>query len=230
MIAPRYQSVPPVALRGPDTVAYSTQKGLKHGFLSAQWVAEHSIPGCVVECGVANGAQVGMMSRGLSDSGQRRVFHLFDSFEGIPMAGPNDAEQPGIGRPVHDVNAPLRDRLVSSGVSAASQEQVLANLKAWGCDHDYRLHKGWFQDTLPAASASIGSIALLRLDGDLYESTEVCLRLLGPLVSKGGLIVIDDYALAGCAKAVHEYRDAKAITSPLYLEDIGGATIAHWVA
>ncbi len=53
---------------------------------------------------------------------------------------------------------------------------------------------------------------------------------LAPLVVPGGLIIIDDYALAGCAKAVHEYRDAHGIDAVLHLEDIGGAIIATWIA
>lgn len=217
-------------LDGPDAVAFSTRKGLKHGYLCARMIAQSRIQGAIVECGVAQGAQVGMMARGFASMGESREFHLFDSFEGIPMAGPNDAEQPGIGKPRHDVNAPLRDRLVSSGVSIGTVGEVMANLGRWMCNGKFSAHKGWFQDTVPAKAASIGPIAILRLDGDLYESTEVCLRHLAPLVVPGGLIIIDDYALAGCAKAVHEYRDAHGIDAVLHLEDIGGAIIATWIA
>jgi hypothetical protein len=45
----------------------------------------------------------------------------------------------------------------------------------------------------------------LRLDGDLYESTEICLKYLYPKVSVGGVVIIDDYALDGAKMAVCDY-------------------------
>ena len=55
---------------------------------------------------------------------------------------------------------------------------------------------------------TIKSISILRLDGDLYESTKVCLEYLYPKVTKGGFVIIDDYEnLDGCRKAVHEYLE-----------------------
>ena len=223
-----YASVPESKLTGPDGAAFSTRMGLKHGYLCAKHVVESSIPGVIVECGVANGAQVGMMARAVLDAGDARYFHLFDSFEGIPMAGPQDESQPGIGAPQHDVNAPLAERLVSSGISACSAEQVASNLKAWGCKGDFQYNVGWFQDTLPNFR-SLEPIALLRLDGDLYESTACCLRYLYPLVVSGGLIVIDDYALPGCATAVNEYLSDHQPDVRIHTEDVGGgAIIATW--
>ena len=77
----------------------------------------------------------------------------------------------------------------------------------WGINKDNLLYyKGWFQNTVPAQADIIESICFLRLDGDLYESTKVCLEYLYPKISKGGYIVIDDYqSLTGCKKAVDEY-------------------------
>ena len=68
--------------------------------------------------------------------------------------------------------------------------------------------KGWFKDTLPGLveQTKDKGIALLRLDGDWYESTLECLEALEPLVVQGGTIIIDDYfAYDGCVRAVHEY-------------------------
>lgn len=65
-------------------------------------------------------------------------------------------------------------------------------------------HKGWFQDTLPAAD--ISEIAVLRLDGDWYASTKVCLEHLHDKVVSGGFVIIDDYGCYdGCRKAVDEF-------------------------
>lgn len=222
-----FQSVPDSVLEPIRHSAYSTVNGLKHGYLCSRWISSKGIQGTIVECGVANGAQVGMMARAMRDSGQIRDFHLFDSFDGIPLAGPKDAEQPGIGKPQHDVNAPLCERLKSSGISIGKLENVRRNVEMWCPGQRYHFHKGWFQDTLPALK-DFPPIALLRLDGDLYESTMVCLQHLEPLVVPGGLIVIDDYGLPGCASAVHEYRDAHGITSELTVTDCG-YPIATWI-
>lgn len=157
------------------------------------------VPGTFVECGVGAGCHPAVMAAVLAERGDTvRSVHLFDSFEGIPIAGPEDAEQPG------DPASMRRDgALESSGVSASSAPSVRANLVSWGVSLERCVfHAGWFQDTVARAAETLGPIALLRLDGDLYESTRVCLDALYPLVVPGGVVVIDDYALVGCRKAV----------------------------
>jgi O-methyltransferase len=72
----------------------------------------------------------------------------------------------------------------------------------------WELVPGWFDETVPPLARRLRGegIALLRLDGDWYESTTVCLEHLEPLVHEEGVIVIDDYyAWDGCARAVHDY-------------------------
>jgi O-methyltransferase len=84
-------------------------------------------------------------------------------------------------------------------------------MEEWSIDPGQLVyHKGWFQNTLPTDAPQLfdRGIALLRLDGDLYESTKVCLRYLHPLVAEGGYVIVDDYALTGCRKAVTEYGDS----------------------
>ena len=54
-------------------------------------------------------------------------------------------------------------------------------------------HVGWFQNNLPADHDDIGLIAILRLDGDWYASTKICLDYLFDKVVKGGVVIIDDY-------------------------------------
>jgi hypothetical protein len=79
----------------------------------------------------------------------------------------------------------------------------------WGVsNHSTQYHPGWFADTLPGFQRSdIGPIAVLRIDGDLYESVKVCMEHLYPLVSPGGYIIQDDYALKGPKTAIDEYFD-----------------------
>lgn len=64
--------------------------------------------------------------------------------------------------------------------------------------------EGWFRDTLP--SAPIEQLAILRLDGDMYESTMVALEALYPKVARGGFVIVDDFKLKRCRAAVEEFR------------------------
>ena len=71
-------------------------------------------------------------------------------------------------------------------------------------------HMGWFQDTLPAVSELIKEVAILRLDGDLFASTKVCLEWLYDKVVPGGFVIVDDYGTyEGCRKAVDEFLDSR---------------------
>jgi hypothetical protein len=88
-------------------------------------------------------------------------------------------------------------------------------------DDRVRFLAGWFRDTLP--SAPIASISVLRLDGDLYESTMETLIALYPKVSTGGYVIIDDYgALPNCRAAVSDFRDANSIVDPIAAIDWTG--------
>lgn len=188
-----------VALDKIGRMAYSTRKTLDYTYTTALELL--TVEGCYVECGVGAGAQIAAMQ--LAGEGKKEIY-AFDSYEGIPLGCENDYQQPGIGEFKHDPKLPLRERLVSSGVTAVSLEKVKHNITAVGLPLD-NIHfvKGWFQDTLP--ETKVPPIALLRLDGDLYESTMVCLEYLYPKVAKGGVVIIDDFGLGGCAKAVREY-------------------------
>jgi len=73
--------------------------------------------------------------------------------------------------------------------------------------------EGWFKDTLPKLGSE--RIAVMRLDGDMYESTWQALTYLYPRLSPGGFCIIDDYHLGGCRKAVDEYRANQEIISPI---------------
>jgi hypothetical protein len=179
--------------------ALSRKETLLATYDLAQSVIKRGIPGDFVECGVFGGAQCAVMARAImkADCGGRRV-HLFDSFEGVPAAGPNDVDFACGGH--------------AAGVSKCSLEGVKQHMEEWGIPDELLVyHPGWFADTVPwenqhASSPSYPEqIALLRLDGDLYESTRVCMDHLYPLLSPGGWLIVDDYGLDGARKAVAEY-------------------------
>lgn len=148
------------------------------------------VPGDFVECGVFAGSQVAAMAKALVDTGatDKRI-HLFDSFEGIPAGGPRD-----------------REWIHPAGTSAASIEQVRSNMNEWAVPAELLVyHPGMFAQTVPVSG--ISQIALLRLDGDLYESTKVCIENLYPLVVRDGWIIADDYGLSGCRDAVEPFLE-----------------------
>ncbi|KAL6072239.1 Macrocin O-methyltransferase [Balamuthia mandrillaris] len=86
-----------------------------------------------------------------------------------------------------------------------SMEEVLENFKAFGLYHPERLHfcKGYFVDSLPHCHPS--KIAVLRMDGDMYESTMDQLFNLYPLVSLGGFVIVDDWNVEHCQRAVTDF-------------------------
>jgi hypothetical protein len=130
----------------------------------------------------------------------RKVW-LADSFAGLPTPDPERYPEDAFWQPW-------------AGRLAVSEQQVRRNFEAYGLlDDQVRFLPGWFADTLPQAPPA--PLALLRLDGDLYASTEVALRQLYPRLSPGGFVIIDDYYLTSCRQAVDDYRAAEAIEAEL---------------
>jgi len=167
--------------------AYSSLHTIKASYSAGRYVQTFSVPGVIVECGVGAGSNAAAMAIGTS-----KMVHLFDTFAGVPAAGPEDVEWLEANHPV--------------GQSSHSRKQVVSHLTEWGFDlGQFVFHEGMFQDTVPAWAATNPKIALLRLDGDLYESTKVCLEHLIPLVVPGGIIVVDDFDLSGSRKATLDY-------------------------
>lgn len=195
-------------------VLYTNRHTQRHSFDLAWQVVVNGIPGDIVECGVAAGGNFATMMIGaLSAGGDDRHFWGFDSFQGIQLAGPKDTQQPGIGAITHDVNVPDEELLVSSGVTVHSRDSVFDLLKRWGL---YRkavisLVEGWVQHTLPYRAKDIDSIAILRLDMDLYAPTKCALEWLAPKVVPGGVIIIDDWDLDGAHAAFVEYCEANGL-------------------
>jgi O-methyltransferase len=149
------------------------------------------VSGDIVECGSWRGGMSGAMAQ--SVPGRHSV--LFDSFEGLPDAQPIDGATA-----VHWSTA-VRDY----DNCMADEGSAHLSMRRAGSD-DYEIIKGWFDQTVPAWAARHRPIAILRLDGDWYDSTMVCLESLFPLVVPGGGVIIDDYYMwDGCARAVHDY-------------------------
>ena len=106
-------------------------------------------------------------------------------------------------------------------VFAVPEIEVRANFERYGLlDDQVRFLSGWFKDTLH--NAPIDRIAVLRLDGDLYESTIQALDALYSRLSPGGFCIIDDYNLAGCRQAVADYRTKHGVSAEIVEIDGSG--------
>ncbi len=166
-------------------------------------VLKRKIPGDFIECGAWRGGATIFMRAVLKSHGvtDRRVW-VADSFEGLPT--PNPEKYPA------DGEVPAE----AAGLMAVSLEQVQENFRRYGLLDD-RVHflKGWFSETLP--KAPIERLAVLRVDGDLYESTMDALTSMYPKLTVGGYVIIDDMSLEPCRRAVADYRSAHHITSEL---------------
>ena len=160
----------------------------------------------MVECGVWKGGAAGLMALAhLHDRARaERALHLFDSWEGLPEPRADFDGQ----RALDYASGHASGALKSIGQCVSSMEEASELLESTICYPRDLLHyhKGWFQETLARDGDSLGAIALLRLDGDWYDSTKICLEELYPRVRKHGVVVIDDYGhWAGCRTAVDEF-------------------------
>lgn len=171
-------------------------------------VLQNNIPGDFIETGVWRGGTCIFM-RALLKTYQvrdRRVW-VADSFQGLP---PVDLAQ-------YPQDAPL-SHLSDQPFLAIPLEEVQANFKKYHMlDEQVCFLPGWFSESLP--KAPIEQLALLRLDGDYYSSTMDGLVHLYPKLSVGGYVIVDDYGLLPCKKAVHDYRELHGIEAPLIRVD-----------
>jgi len=181
------------------------------------------IGGDIVECGVWSGGGLGLMALSNERFDWPRRYVGFDSFEGLPAPTLEDAdvfEKYSNNRPVHEIVSET-DKAVRTAISAcvgAKRPEVLRFLVEELCLPQDRVElvSGWFADTVPAWASSDRKIALLRIDGDWYESTLVCLEHLYELVEPGGIVTIDDYgAFSGCKRAVNEFLERRELGTPL---------------
>lgn len=161
------------------------------------------VEGCIVECGVWRGGMIAGIAEILND----RMFYLFDSFQGLPEAKEIDGEK----AIAWQKNTEGKSYHNNCTAEIHFAEEVMNHSGA-----RHRLIQGWFSETLPVSGLE-SPIAILRLDGDWYDSIRDCLNNLYPQVMKGGIIIIDDYyTWDGCSRAVHDYLSGIKSTSRIY--------------
>jgi hypothetical protein len=164
-----------------------------------------TVPGAIVECGVFKGASFAClaMMRSVLDSPHKREMIGFDTFDFFPET-------------TFEEDREKREAFISeAGDESISRDQLTDVLAHKGCADQVQLVEGNICDTVPRYVAEHPDlrIAFLNLDTDIYEPAVTILEYLYPLISPGGVLVLDDYGVfPGETKAVNDYFVGKNIT------------------
>jgi O-methyltransferase len=188
----------------PDAETMIGLKRLRNLRECVRTVIEDEVLGDLIETGVwRGGACIFMRGALIAYGDQTRCVWVADSFQGLPKPNANKyAADSG------DDHWTLNEYL---GVPL---EQVQSNFARYGLlDDRVKFLKGWFSETLP--TAPIERLSILRLDGDMYESTTDAISALYPKLSIGGFVIVDDHHIPACRSAIHDYRAAQGITDPM---------------
>lgn len=175
-----------------------------HLYKMCLYLKDNNIQGDLVETGVFRGGCSMIMA--FANKKLNRQQWLIDSFEGIP----------------NEINLKygvVSDDYHTHGEFYASLNEVKDNFIQVNLNSkNIKYLKGWFKDILP--NSGIGNIALLRFDGDLYSSTLEVLENLYPKVVTGGVVIIDDWCIPACKRAVEKYfTDCNLSITPLTIND-----------
>lgn len=172
-------------------------------------VIRDGIPGDMIETGAwRGGACIFMRAILKAYADTSRIVWVADSFVGLPQ--PNGVAYTADAGDIHHT---------FSDFLAVSRQQVEENFRRYNLmDDQVRFLEGWFKDSLPAAP--IDCLAVLRLDGDMYESTIQALETLYEKLSRGGFVIVDDYHLGPCKQAVTDFRLRRGINDEII--DIDG--------
>lgn len=168
---------------------------------------EDGVTGDIMETGVWRGGASIMARATLRAWGEtdRRVVAA-DSFEGLPPPDPAYGQD-------------AQSHLHEHAELAVGLETVKANFAKFGLlDAQVVFLKGWFRDTMP--NAPVSRLAVLRLDGDMYESTLDPLQHLYDRLSVGGWVIVDDYFIPACKAAVSDFLGVRGVSPAIH--DIDG--------
>lgn len=169
-------------------------------------VIDNNIEGDFVETGVWRGGACIYAAAIIEAYSSNKNVWVCDSFDGLPP--PNVDKYPAdAGDPHHQF------RELAIPLEEVQRNFNLLNL----LNPNVKFLKGFFTDTMP--TAPIEKISILRMDGDMYESTIEVFNYLYPKLSVGGWCIIDDYGIPSCRKAVEDYRAYAGINDEIIFHD-----------
>ena len=182
-------------------------KRLNNVHTSLDYIRENNIEGDIIETGVWRGGCCIFIKIYTDLYKMDKKIFVADSFEGLP--------KPSVDKYPADKN----DQHYTYENLKVSLEEVKHNFELYNALGDNVIFlKGWFSDTL-ANNDKIKKLSVLRFDGDMYGSTIDVLSNLYDKVIQNGIIIIDDYCLPNCAKAVTDFRTSKNITDEIKVVD-----------
>ena len=164
----------------------------------------NDISGAIVECGVFKGAALCRFAafRELFGTSHTKKIIGFDIFGKFPKTN-------------FVLDQKARTKFVNdAGKEGISKTILLKILKNKGVSNNIELIKGDITKTVPKYVKDHPElrISLLNLDVDIYEPSVTILEHLYPLITKGGILILDDYGtFPGETQAVEEYFKGKKI-------------------
>lgn len=144
------------------------------------------VEGDTAECGSYKGAGSYLICKLNSEDGESRFHHIFDSFEGVS-------------EPVSCDGA-----IWKKGLMAVTEEELAGNLRDY--EGRYKTYKGWIPERF--SEVADAKFAFVHLDVDLYEPTRDSLAFFYDRMSRGGVLLCDDYGFTTCpgaTRAVDEF-------------------------
>ena len=177
---------------------------------AVEYIIRADIRGAVVECGVWKGGSMMAVALTLLRLNQVRDLYLYDTYAG--MTEPSEVDVDLFGNPASiALHRETRGEELSNAWAYAPLDGVRTAMETTGYDmNQVRFIVGRVEDTIPAALPD--RISILRLDTDWYGSTKHELEHLYPLLSSGGVLLVDDYGhFAGARRATDEYLEGHRI-------------------
>mmetsp|Transcript_23599 Transcript_23599/g.33700 ORF Transcript_23599/g.33700 Transcript_23599/m.33700 type:complete len:396 (-) Transcript_23599:692-1879(-) len=163
-----------------DTMTGSKRLDNVHTLLKD--VIENNIPGDYIETGVWRGGSSVLAKAVLEvlDPNSNRNSYVCDSFMGLP---------PG------DKKLAAKDAGWDNTPYLEVASEIVANnfIKYGLLDSNVIFAKGFFNETMPPLAEKITTLSIMRLDGDMYESTVDVLYHLYDKLSIGGYVIMDDW-------------------------------------
>tara|TARA_A100001015_G_scaffold311585_2_gene415122 strand:+ start:173 stop:943 length:771 start_codon:yes stop_codon:yes gene_type:complete len=197
----------------PPAAHWSIIQSIKH-------ISKKNIAGDLVECGVFKGGNLILMNHIMQKLNLKKKIFAFDTYDGMSEPTIYDKDLKDIPADKTFKKYNIRNEKWCYG----SLEEVKRNINLFdkGYKSNFFFIKGKVEDTLKKSENIPEKISLLRLDTDFYESTKIELEVLYPRLSKGGVLIIDDYGhWKGSQKAVDEYFDLKKNFHFLHRIDYG---------
>lgn len=157
-------------------------------------VSKKKIPGAILEIGTARGFTSAFIAKIKDYYDPEREFHVYDSFQGMSASAPEDGS----------------NNMLKEGDLCIRKEQYKFTYRKMTNFELPIIHEGWIENTLPGELPE--QIAFAYIDVDFYKPTLHALRSIYPRLSKGAVVIIDDYIhprIPGVRKAVDEFMKDK---------------------